>query len=111
MKPQAKVVHISSWKEFKTLANQIHPTSISYTIRRSPLSKPPVGLRLVFAGQENQYVFLDFARGQALQKTKIRVHVDQAGDAYVSEEEIKDFIRTQLERTDLQIYSFEVLGY
>lgn len=111
MKPEAKIIHVSNWEEFKRLVNQLRPSSISYAIQRSPLSKPPVALRIIFAAQEAQYVFLDFARGNALQKTGIPVRVNQASDAYIGEDEIKIFIRTQLERTDLQIHSFEVLGY
>jgi len=111
LKLEAKVIHINRWEEFKRLAKQLQPSSISYTIQRSPLSKPPIGLRIVFGAPETQYVFLDFARGENLQKTRIPVHVNKSGDAYISEEEIKSFIRTQLERNDLQICSFEVLGY
>jgi len=102
---------VSNWEEFKRLAAVLHPSSVSYTIQRAPLSKPPVGLRIVFATQEAQYVFLDFARGENLQRTKIPVRLNEKGEAYISEEEIKKFITTQLGRTDLPIYSFEVLGY
>jgi len=111
LKQNAKVIHLNSWDEFKKLAIALHPSSVSYTIQRSPLSKPPVGLRIVFATQDAQYVFLDFARGETLQRTKIPLNFTDAGEAYVSEEDIKRFIKTQLGRPDLPLYSFEVLGY
>jgi len=111
LKRDGKVIHVNNWEEFKTLAFSLHPDSISYTIQRAPLSKPPVGLRIVFAAQDAQYVFLDFARGETLQRTNITVRRNEKGEAYVSEEEIRKFIKTQLKRTDLPIYSFEVLGY
>lgn len=77
----------------------------------APLSKPHVGLRIVFATEKTQYVFLDFARGDVLQRTKIPVRFNETGGAYVSEEDIRQFITNQLERTDLSVYSFELLGY
>jgi len=111
MKEQAKVIHVNKWDEFKRLTVALRPSSISYTIQRAPLSKPPIGLRLIFAAENIQYVFLDFAEKHALRRTKIPVRINETGEAYVSEEDIKNFLITQLERIDLSIYSLEVLGY
>ena len=33
------------------------------------------------------------------------------GDAYFKEEDLKNFIQTELDRKDISIISFEVLGY
>jgi hypothetical protein len=111
LKQDAKVIHVNNWEKFKKLAIDHRPSSVSYTIQRAPLSKPPVGLRMVFATKESQYVFLDFARGEAMQRTMIPVRRNEKGEAYISEEEIRNFLLTQLGRSDLAIYSFEVLGY
>lgn len=111
MKRETKLVHVNTWEEFRRLAKVLRPSSVAYSIQRSPLSKPPVGLRIVFATEDAQYVFLDFARGKILQRTKISVRFNESGEAYVSEEEIKKFIQSQLERKDLPVYSFEILGY
>jgi len=111
LKRETRVAHISNWEEFKRLAVTLRPSSISYTIQRAPLSKPPVGLRIVFASEEAQYVFLDFARGETLQRTRIPVRRNENGEAYLDEEEIRKFIASQLGRPNLPIYSFEVLGY
>jgi len=105
------VVHINTWEEFKKLAITLHPDSIVYAVQTSPLSKPPLGLRLVFASGIVQYVFLDFAHGNTLWRTKLPVHTNNSGDAYFSEEELKNFIMTELNRKDISIFSFEVLGY
>ena len=102
---------MNNWEEFKKLANVLGPNSVSYTIQRAPLSKPPVGLRIVFATGVTQYVFLDFARGGNMDRTKIPVRCNDKGEAYLSEEEIRNFILTQLGRRDLAIHSFEILGY
>ena len=111
MKQDAKVIHVNNWEEFKKLVIALRPNSVSYTVQRAPLSKPPVGLRIVFAAGVTQYVFLDFARGENMERTKIPVRCNDKGEAYLSEEEIRNFILTQLGRRDLAIHSFEILGY
>jgi len=111
MTKEAKLVHVNSWEEFKRLAGALRPNSIYYSIQRSPLSKPPVGIRIMFAAEEAQYVFLDFARGNSLWRTKIPVRFSASEVASVSEEEIKNFIKNELGRPDLAVYSFEILGY
>jgi len=111
MKKEAKLVHVKSWEEFKRLARALRPNSVSYSIQRSPLSKPPVGLRMMFATEEAQYVFLDFARGNSLWRTRIPVRSSESEVASVSEEEIVKFLRNELCRPDLAVYSFEILGY
>ncbi len=111
MTKEAKLIHVKSWKEFKELAGALRPSSVYYSIQSSPLSKPPVGIRIMFATEEAQYVFLDFARGNNLWRTKIPVRFIASEVASVSEEEIKSFIKNELGRPDLAVYSFEILGY
>jgi hypothetical protein len=101
-----KVVRVSTWDEFKRLAIALHPQFIAYTRQRAPLSRPPLGLRLVFATETAQYVFLDFARGNILQRTKLTVYIHESGDAYFEEEDLKNFIRSELNRKDISIISF-----
>jgi len=111
LKERARVVRVNTWDEFKRLATALRPNSIAYTLQRAPLSRPPVGLRLVFAAENIQYVFLDFAQGETLRRTKISVYFNETGEAYIRDEDIKSFILTQLNRIDLSIISFEALGY
>jgi len=111
MPNSGKVVHINTWEEFKRLAVKLHPSSIAYTVQTSPLSRPPLGLRLVFASGSVQYVFLDFAHGNAFRRTKLPVYSDNSGVAYFKEEDLKNFIQAELNRQDISILSFEVLGY
>jgi hypothetical protein len=106
-----KVVHINSWEEFKRKAIALHPEFIAYTVQSAPLSKPPIGLRLVFSAQDVQYVFLDFAHGDTFKQTKLSVYTTKSGDAYFREEDLKNFIQTELNRKDISVVSFEVLGY
>jgi len=107
----AKIVHIKTWDEFKHLATVHQPNTIAYTLQRAPLSNPPVGLRLVFASKDIQYVFLDLAKGRSLRRTKIPVAANLTGQFSLEEEDIKNFLKTELKRTDLSIISMEALGY
>lgn len=103
--------HIKTWKEFKQLADTLKPSTVGYAMQRAPLCKPPIGLRLIFTVENAQYVFLDLAKDDALRQTKIPVEINAYGDAFVDEDEIKNFLRSQLNREDLRIYSLEVIGY
>lgn len=107
----AKVVHIRTWDEFKHLATIHQPKTVAYALQRAPLSNPPVGLRLVFASKDIQYIFLDVAEGNHLKRTKIPVSTSLTGESYIEEDEIKIFLRTEFKRTNLSIISLEVLGY
>jgi hypothetical protein len=107
----AKTVHVKIWSQFKQLADTLKPSSIAYAMQRAPLSKPPIGLRLIFTAENTQYVFLDFARDASLKQTKIPIQTNAYGESFLNEEAIKDFLRSQLNRKDLRIYSLEVLGY
>ena len=100
----AKVVHVKTWDEFKRLAIIHKPNTIAYTLQRAPLSNPPIGLRLVFASK-------DVAEGKSLKRTKIPVTANLAGEFLLEEEDIKNFLKTELKRDDLSIISLEVLGY
>jgi len=104
-------VHVKTWTQFKQLADTLKPSNIAYTMQRAPLSKPPIGLRLIFTVENTQYVFLDFAKDDALKQTKIPVQINAYGEAFLNEDTIKEFLRSQLNRKNLQIYSLEIIGY
>ena len=110
-KKDTKIVHVNTWKEFKKLAIDLHPEFMAYAVQNAPLSRPPLGLRLVFATESMQYIFLDFAEGSFFRRTKLPVHFRENGEAYFEEEELKNFIQAELKRKDISLVSFEVLGY
>jgi len=97
VKERTKIVHVSTWEEFKRLAIALRPEFMAYTVQNAPLSRPPIGLRLVFATQDVQYVFLDFANGNTLRRTKLPVYTGKSGDAYFKEDDLKNLIRTETE--------------
>ena len=100
---ERKILRIKTWDEFKKKAIALHPLSIVYFLHRAPLSKPPIGLKLVFTSQQTQYIFLDFAKGEILRQTKIPIIHLEKGEDYVRDEDIKQFITKELGRNDLLI--------
>lgn len=111
MSERVNVIHVKTWEEFKKLAIIERPAFIAYAIQNAPLSKPRIGLRLVFSAENTQYVFLDFAHCNAYRKTKLPVYINENGDAYFKEDELKSFLHNQLNRKDISIISFEAIGY
>jgi hypothetical protein len=111
LKDDAKTVHVNTWDEFKQLATKLEPSSIAYTMQKAPLSKPPIGLRLIFTSENIQYVFLDFAKGNKLKHTNIPIQTTSTGEAFISEKAIRSFLQDQLRRKNIQICSLEILGY
>jgi len=111
LKEHTKIVHVNTWEEFKRLTIALHPNFMAFTAQKAPLSRPPIGLRLVFATEDVQYVFLDFADGNTFRRTRLPVYTSESGDAYFKEEDLKNFIYSELNRKDISIVSFEVLGY
>jgi len=106
-----KVVHVNTWEEFRRLAIALHPKFMGYTTQNAPLSRPPIGLRLVFATEDVQYVFLDFADGNAFKRTKLPVYTSESDAAYFKEKDLKNFIHAELNQKGIIIVSFEALGY
>lgn len=99
-----RILCIKTWDEFKKLAIALHPNSVTYFLQRAPLSKPPVGLRLVFTSENLLYVFLDSAKGDAFRQTKIPIKRREK-QSYVIHEDIKGFITKELGRPDLVVVS------
>jgi len=60
-------------------------------------------LRLVFAFEDKQYIFIDCAQGEALRQTKIHVVFTEKGEACIRDEDVKQFITAELKRTDLLV--------
>ena len=67
------VNRIRRWKEYKKLALEFKPKIIYYAIDSHPLRKPPFGLKLIFYEGFNGYIFIDYADGATLYKTKIPI--------------------------------------
>jgi len=98
-----RIIRIKTWDEFKKLAITLHPKSLVYNLQRASLLKPPICLRLMFASEQDQYVFIDFAAGATLRQTKIPIVKPESREEYIEDENIKQFITKELGRNDLLI--------
>lgn len=103
-------MRVQTWDRFKELLLKLQPEEIYYAQGKAPLKRPPLELRLIFVAEGGQYVFIDTGKGDALRRTGIPVRVDNYGNFTIEDEDVKKFIHTQLERTDIKIRSFELMG-
>lgn len=102
------VVKIKSWQEFKRLSEALKPNAIVYNIEQNGLSpaRELTNLRLILPAGKAYYVFIDFAKGETLKETGIPLHKDDKGNHYIREEDVINFLKTQLKREDLTICSY-----
>jgi len=106
-----RIIRIRGWEKYREFALKLRPESMLYTMQKAPLSKPPIALRLIFTSGIKQYIFLDFPAGDQLRQTKIPIKFNKYGEAYLEEEDVRNFILEELGRKDLAIQSMEVMGY
>jgi hypothetical protein len=102
-----RVIRVKNWQEFKHLAINLKPDSVVYSIEQHGLSpeRELTCLRLIMPTQEVYYIFLDLPREDRLRETGIPIRKDRKGNRYIEDEEIVDFLKTQLEREDLTVCS------
>jgi hypothetical protein len=104
------VKRVQTWNKFKALLIKSKSEDIYYAQGNAPLSRPPVELRLILVAENMQYVFIDTGHGDALRRTGIPIRVDKHGNFTLEEEDIKNFIHTQLGRNNIKTRSFELMG-
>jgi hypothetical protein len=102
----AKTVRVNTWQEFKELALEKKPKSIVYVIAQSIPARNHTGLKLIFPVEGFQYIFTDSAKGDKLRRTGIPICIDKKGHRFLTDEDVKSFLRTQLEISNLQIFSY-----
>jgi hypothetical protein len=105
-----RVQRILTWDRFKTLLRELRPKEIYYAQGLAPLARPPVELRLTFTDRRAQYVFIDTAEAGILRRTKLPVSVDKYGNFLLKDEDIREFIYSELGRDDVKVRSFELMG-
>ncbi len=102
------IVRVNTWEEFKRLAVELRPESIVYVIEQSGLSpeKELTTLRLMLPSPKGIYILLDFSNGKQLRQTGISINVDKLGNHLIEDDDVKEFLRSQLKRPDLPVYSY-----
>jgi hypothetical protein len=56
--------------------------------------------------EDAQYIFTDTAKGKIMRRTGIPVHTNSKGNNFLTDEDVKRFLRTELKIKDLKIFSY-----
>jgi hypothetical protein len=99
----AKTIRVNTWQEFKELALEKKPKSI---IAQSIPARNHTGLKLILPVEGAQYIFADSAKGDKLRRTGIPIRTDKKGNRFLTDEDVKRFLRTELQINNLQIFSY-----
>ena len=98
-------LRVKTWEEFKKLAYEKNANSVTYIIAASVPAKNHTGLKLMLPLQQTQYIFTDTAQGDKMRRTKIPVRTNTKGNKFLTDEDIKRFIRKELPQ-HLKIFSY-----
>jgi hypothetical protein len=99
-------VRIKTWAEFKRVAAETKPKSVVYVIAKSIPARDLTSLKLILPAEGRQYIFVDSAKDDRLRQTGLPIHVDQRGHRFLDDEDVKQFLKTQLRRANLQVFSY-----
>ena len=102
----AKTIRVKTWQEFKELALEKKPKSVVYVIAQSIPARNHTGLKLILPVEGVQYIFADSAKGDKLRRTGIPIRTDKKGNRFLTDEDVKTFLRTELNISDLKIFSY-----
>jgi len=97
---------VKSWEEFKELTLEKNAKTVVYVIAQSIPARNHTGLKLILPVEGAQYIFTDSAKGDKMRRTGIPVRTDKKGNRFLTDEDVKSFLRTQLEINNLQIFSY-----
>ena len=97
---------VKTWQEFKELAYTKNPKSVVYVIAQSVPSRDHTGLKLILPVEGAQYIFTDSAKGDVMRRTGIPIRTNPKGNRFLTDEDVKRFLRTELNINDLKIFSY-----
>jgi len=101
-----ETIRVHTWQEFKDLAYSRNPKSVVYVIAQSIPSRNHTGLKLILPVDGAQYIFTDTAKGDIMRRTGIPIHTGNKGNRFLTDEDVKRFLRTELDIKDLKIFSY-----
>jgi hypothetical protein len=106
---RGKSIRVKTWREFKRLAIEKRPKTIVYTIAQSIPASNLTSLKMILPARGTQYLFVDTAKGDRLRQTGIPIRRDRWGNLFLEDDDIKNFLKTELLREDLQILSYWII--
>ena len=102
----AKTIRVKAWQEFKEIALEKKTKSVVYVIAQSIPARNHTGLKLILPVEGAQYIFTDSAKGDKLRRTGIPIRTDKKGNRFLTDEDVKSFLRTELNINNLRIFSY-----
>jgi len=99
-------IRVKTWEEFKRLTMEKKPKSIVYIIAKSIPARNLTSLKLIMPIENMQYIFVDFAKGDALRQTGIPIDSNKEGTHFLEEHDVKKFLKKQLGTDELKIFSY-----
>lgn len=101
-----KTIRVKSWEEFKETALGKNTRAVVYIIAQSIPARNHTGLKLILPVQGAQYIFTDSAKGKKMRRTGIPVRTDKKGNRFLTDDDMKLFLKKELPIEDLQIFSY-----
>ena len=101
-----RVIRVNSWEEFKKLVMEHKAETIAYNIEQGVPARHLTSLRLILPIRGVQYVFIDTASGESLRRTGIMLHRDKLGNNYIRDEDVINFLKSELKMKNLKAYSY-----
>jgi hypothetical protein len=102
----AGTFRVHTWKEFKELALEKNAKTVVYVIAQSIPASNHTALKLILPVEGAQYIFTDSAKGDKMRRTGIPVRTGSKGNRFLTDEDVKSFLRAQPEISGLQIFSY-----
>jgi len=103
------IYRVREWDGFRGYLVKFRPGKIFYAVEESPLSRPPIALRLLFVHGGDTYIFVDFARGNSLAKTGIPVLNPRGSTPWISVDALKSLILRDLDDVELVDFSMTTI--
>lgn len=101
----SRVIKVDSWEEFKRLIRKYDVKELVYRIEMGVPARHLTSLRLILPTTDAQYVFIDTASEGKLKRTGIKLRVDELGNMYISDEDLINFIKSEIGR-NIKIHSY-----
>ncbi|MBN1785011.1 MAG: hypothetical protein JW815_04675 [Candidatus Bathyarchaeota archaeon] len=101
-----ETLRVKTWQQFKELAHEKNAKTVVYVIAQSVPARNHTGLKLILPFAGGQYIFTDTAKGDKMRRTRISVRTDSKGNHFLTDQDIINFLKTNLEINGLKIFSY-----
>ena len=101
-----ETLRVKTWDRFKELAHENEAKAVVYVIAQSIPARNHTGLKLILPVEGGQYIFTDSAKGDKMRRTGIPVSKGSKGNRFLTDQDVINFLQTQLQINGLKIFSY-----